>query len=147
MFMPNLMHPLKVISIGYERRSIDEFIELLKANDVKRLLDIREFPLSRKKGFSKKSLAAHLQQADIEYIHLRQAGNPFFKQRNELEKCLALYSEYLNNNPELVQNIAVELKGTSAMLCYERCHTDCHRSILLQAIRQVGCVFDLIQVE
>jgi len=141
------MNTIKVVSIGYERRNIDELIEFLKANDVKRLLDIREFPLSRKKGFSKKSLAAHLHLADIEYVHLRQAGNPYFKQRHDLAQCLALYGSYLNDNPELVRQIAMELKGISAMLCYERCHTDCHRSILLQAIRQAGWEFDLIKVE
>jgi len=97
------MNSTKVISIGYERRSIEELIYLLKTNHVTKLLDIRELPLLRKKGSSKKALAVHLEQVGIGYIHLRQAGNPYYKQKYDLVTCLALYSSYLSQNPTLIQ--------------------------------------------
>ena len=45
-----------IVSIGYEQRDVSELIGLLKANGVVTLVDVRLNPISRKKGFSKKSL-------------------------------------------------------------------------------------------
>lgn len=136
----------QIISVGYERRSIDELIQILKIQGIRRLLDIREYPHSRKKGFSKTSLSETLKGAGIEYVHLREAGNPYFKQR-DLTQCLALYRAYLDDHLELVEQIASEIRGVTAVLCYERRHQDCHRSILISALKRAGCEFELIEVE
>ena len=64
------------ISVGYEGRTPAEMVALLRAQRVSRVLDIRELPLSRRRGFSKTALAERLRKAGIEYRHLRFAGNP-----------------------------------------------------------------------
>lgn len=46
----------EVVSVGYERRSIEEFVEMLSANRVDVLVDVRLNPISRKRGFSKTAL-------------------------------------------------------------------------------------------
>lgn len=43
---------MRLYTIGYEGRSLPQFIGLLKERGVQRLLDVRERPLSRRKGFS-----------------------------------------------------------------------------------------------
>ncbi|MBK6650144.1 MAG: DUF488 domain-containing protein [Betaproteobacteria bacterium] len=48
------MHPL--FTLGYEGLTIDAFIARLQAAQVKTVVDVRELPLSRKKGFSKTGL-------------------------------------------------------------------------------------------
>jgi uncharacterized protein (DUF488 family) len=48
----------QVFTIGYEGRDIDEFVICLKDFNITRLIDVRELPLSRKRGFSKSTLAA-----------------------------------------------------------------------------------------
>lgn len=62
-----------VFTIGYEGRTINDFLADLRANDIKLLADVREAPTSRKRGFSKSALASALQDAGIDYLHLRCA--------------------------------------------------------------------------
>jgi len=61
----------KLFTVGYEGRSIDELVDALRAAGVERLVDVRELPLSRRKGFSKTALGDTLRDAGIEYIHVR----------------------------------------------------------------------------
>ncbi len=82
--------PAKLFTIGYEGRSLTEFVQLLVKNAITRVIDVRELPLSRRRGFSKTSLTEALAAHDIEYVHLRKAGNPYRDQRNDVEVCLGL---------------------------------------------------------
>ena len=64
-------------TIGYERhRTHASLTEALHGAGVERLLDVRELPLSRRRGFSKRALAAALGAAGIRYDHERALGNP-----------------------------------------------------------------------
>jgi uncharacterized protein (DUF488 family) len=66
-----------VFTIGYEYHTdTTSLIEALRAAGVRRLVDVRELPLSRRRGFSKTALAAALATAQIEYQHVRELGNP-----------------------------------------------------------------------
>lgn len=137
-----------VLSVGYERRSIEEFIELLVNHGVVKVVDVREKPASRKPGFSKRSLAEHLESAGIEYLHLRSAGNPFRTLKADIDHCLQLYKSHLCENPEAVEMLAAELENeTVAVLCYERDHESCHRSVLLDALARHGHNLEVIRVE
>lgn len=137
-----------VVSLGYERRSLDDLVELLHAHGVGKLLDIRELPLSRRPGFSKRALAAGLEEAGIEYCHLRQAGNPHRKLKADIAHCLSLYRAHLCDNPDVVKTVASELSdGPVAMLCYEREHDCCHRSVLLDALAQHGHPVEVVRLE
>lgn len=137
-----------VISIGYERRNIEEFVDLLEEYGVQTLLDIRELPLSRKKGFSKRALAARLEQSGIQYSHLKIAGNPYRKQKDEIELCLRLYRNHLDDHPQVLNAVAEEFADApTAILCYEREHCECHRSVLLDELQKQGAVSDVIRVE
>ena len=137
-----------VLSVGYERRTIEEFIELLVDHKVVKVLDVREKPASRKPGFSKRSLEEHLERAGIEYLHLRSAGNPFRALKADVERCLQLYESHLCKNPEAVELLAAELEDeTVAVLCYERAHECCHRSVLLDALAKRDHNLEVIRVE
>lgn len=121
-----------ILSIGYERRTPDEFLRILLEHSVTTLIDVRELPISRKKGFSKTALASLLESAGISYVHLREAGNPYRKLRAEIDKCLDLYSHYLAENPEVLDRFTAALPaGVTAVMCYEQSHEMCHRSVLL----------------
>ena len=58
-----------LFTVGYEGREPDELIALLQANGVDRVIDIRELPLSRRRGFSKTPLGTALRAVGIEYVH------------------------------------------------------------------------------
>lgn len=126
-----------VVSIGYERRSVEEMVQILTDNRVRVVIDIRQLPLSRRKGFSKRALADRLSGAGIEYRHIRSAGNPYRHLKAQTRRCLALYASYISRHPEAVKLVKDEMtKPTVAVLCYERLHDDCHRSVLLSALRR-----------
>ena len=63
-------------TIGYEGAALADFIATLKAARVSLVLDIREAPISRRPGFSKRVLGAALEETGIAYLHLRGLGNP-----------------------------------------------------------------------
>ena len=127
-----------IVSIGYEQRNVSELIGLLKANGVVTVVDVRLNPISRKKGFSKKALAAALTDAGIEYRHERELGNPKENRdpfRRGLESARQRYRHHLQNSADSVYERLVDLASTSrvALLCYERDHDQCHRSCILDA--------------
>jgi uncharacterized protein (DUF488 family) len=48
----------------------------LKVAKITRLIDVRELPISRRKGFAKTALSTALAVAGIEYVHLKGPGDP-----------------------------------------------------------------------
>jgi len=58
-------------TIGYEGLDISSFVEELREQKIRVLIDVRELPLSRKKGFSKSALNTVVTAAGVKYIHLR----------------------------------------------------------------------------
>jgi uncharacterized protein (DUF488 family) len=122
-------------TIGYSGRTLSEFVSTLRRAGVKRVVDVRALPLSRKKGFSKTALGEALSEAKIEYVHLREAGNPYRDQKANVAACLALYSAYVDGHPEVVQAVETAVDGKSAaLLCFEANACDCHRSVLVDRL-------------
>jgi len=124
-----------LFTIGYEGRELDELLAILRAHEVDRLLDVRQLPLSRRRGFSKTPLGEALRAAGIEYLHVRAAGNPF---RKEGEPGIAKYREYL---PAVaVAEVADAARGhRAALLCFCADVEHCHRGVLAPRVaRKLG---------
>jgi uncharacterized protein (DUF488 family) len=141
------MGALQVFTVGYEGRHLPEFVAILKVARVDRVIDIRELPLSRRKGFSKTPLSAALSEAGIEYVHLRSAGNPYRDQRADIVRCLKLYAGHLRRSPGVIDEVLAAAKGhRAALLCVEREACNCHRSVLAAQLgdgETVVCVQNL----
>ena len=69
------MHPT-LFTLGYEGLTIEAFIARLQAAQVKTVVDVRELPLSRKKGFLKTAFCAALSAHCIAYLHAPALGCP-----------------------------------------------------------------------
>jgi uncharacterized protein (DUF488 family) len=67
---------MQIFTIGYEGATQAEVVAALVAAGVKRLVDVRAVPLSRRPGFSKNILAAGLREAGIDYVGLKALGTP-----------------------------------------------------------------------
>ena len=140
----------RVISIGYEGRSLDDFLHVLETRQVTTLLDVRELPLSRRKGFSKTALEDSLREKGIGYAHLKFAGNPYRNLReSDLRSCLRKYTARLRRNADLVEMAADCFSDGDcvAVLCHERDHDHCHRSVLLDAIHEAGHRISVVRVD
>src|SRR5262249_37144191 len=66
---------MRIWTIGHSTRRIDEFISLLKENQIKLLLDVRAFPGSKRyPHFNKEALAKSLNAQGIRYEHFPELG-------------------------------------------------------------------------
>jgi len=65
-----------LLTIGYEGCTIDNVLAALREARVGLLIDVRAVPQSRKPGFSKRQLAAGLDEKGIDYLHLQGLGTP-----------------------------------------------------------------------
>ena len=141
---------MKLFTIGYEGATMDEFLSALRSAGVKRVIDVRALPLSRRPGFSKTPLSSALAEVGIDYVHLRALGTPAAGRtaaragrREELEEIYAGQLEL----PEAIV-AAEEMKSLaaerpSALLCYERDPAACHRTLLWKAAMPGAEIVDL----
>lgn len=141
---------MKIYTIGYEAVTMAEFVAALRAAGVKRVIDVRALPLSRRPGFSKSSLAAELATQGIDYVHLKALGTPKrgrdAAKKGDVATLRAVYDEQLEL-PEAQAQAAIMLglaaEMPSALLCFERDPAHCHRTLLLEAVGQGADVVEL----
>lgn len=126
---------LRVVEIGYQQSSLDWLCARLRRHGVATVVDIRELPWSRKRGFSKTALSRALEQIGISYIHMKEAGNPKENRRQArtAQECLALYRSHLEENDSFLNELYDIIRThKTALLCYEAELTECHRSVILE---------------
>jgi uncharacterized protein (DUF488 family) len=129
----------ELTTIGYEGVSLDAFIATLKAAKVTLLLDVRELPISRRRGFSKTALSEALSRAGIAYQHERALGAPRevrhrLREDGDLGRYFVDFREYLASQRQLLDELAGSLSGRVTLLCYERNPQQCHRSVVVNAL-------------
>jgi uncharacterized protein (DUF488 family) len=129
----------RLTTIGYEGVSLEAFLATLKAAGVTHLLDIRELPISRRKGFSKTPLSQALAGAGIRYQHERALGAPKqvrhrLRADGDLKRYFADFREYLATQDSVLQQLSKTLTGCVALLCFERNPAECHRSVVVAAL-------------
>lgn len=128
-------------TIGYEKATPDDVIGRLKAAGVEVLVDVRAVAASRRPGFSKRALAAGLDEAGIAYVHFRDLGTPKAGREaaraGRIAEMRAIFEAHLAT-PEAVDALAaaVALAGEKriALLCYEAEAACCHRRVLAERI-------------
>jgi len=132
---------MRIYTIGYEGTTMEEFLAALKGAGVERLIDVRALPLSRRPGFSKTPLRGALEAAGIEYVHLKALGTPAegrsaarAGRHDDLERIYAAQLELPEAIVQGAQMLELAAEKPSALLCFERDHEHCHRSLLLTEV-------------
>lgn len=123
-------------SIGYEGKTVEQYVNILINEDIRLLVDVRKNPLSMKFGYSKNQLKEILDNVNIEYIHIPSLGI-----KSSKRKELKTYSDYLDLFEEYEKEVLdyrnIELKELEILLikykrialtCFEADHNYCHRS-------------------
>ncbi|SEQ91526.1 DUF488 domain-containing protein [Sphingobium sp. YR768] len=132
---------MKIFTIGYEGTTQPALIAALQAAGVRLLADVRAVPLSRRPGFSKNILAAGLREAGIDYVGLKALGTPAegreAARKGQHARLAEIYTRQLDLPEAIVQ--AEQLKDMAAeiptaLLCFERDPSGCHRSLLIDAV-------------
>ncbi|MGH6735929.1 MAG: DUF488 family protein [Methyloceanibacter sp.] len=133
------MRPPAIYTIGYEGASVAAFVGALKEAGISLVLDIRAVPASRKKGFSKSPLAAHLAGAGVGYRHLRALGTPKrgreAARSGDLATFEAVFRAYLDEPEALLdfcEACTLAQSEPVCLLCLERDPHQCHRLIVAE---------------
>src|SRR5512141_2787485 len=99
-----------VCTIGHSNRSIGTFVELLRANEIVRVLDVRTVPRSRHNPqFNRETLAESLGALDIGYTHLPGLGGLRHARAHSLNTgwnnlSFRVYADYMQS-PEFGENV------------------------------------------
>jgi len=128
-------------TIGYEAADLADFIATLREAGISRLIDVRELAISRRKGFAKRALSEALADAGIEYVHLRGLGDPKegreAARAGEVTRFRKIFTSHMRSETaqaDLRTAVSLVEAGGVCLMCYERDHGSCHRSIVAQAI-------------
>lgn len=133
-----------LFTLGYEGLDVGSFIAVLRKAGVSTVVDVRELPLSRKKGFSKTAFGQALADSSIAYLHAPVLGCPkAIRARYAADDDWNAYSKsflaYLGAQTASVQEVA-KLASTTAicLVCFEADFTRCHRTYVAREARKLG---------
>ena len=133
--------PPDLLTIGYEGCTIDSVLNTLRQARVELLIDVRAVAASRKPGFSKRQLAAGLDEAGIGYLHLQRLGTPKpgrdAVRAGHPERMVPIFNAHMQTQEAqlaLAQAMARAIDQRSCLLCFERDHRRCHRHLVADMI-------------
>ena len=135
-----------LFTIGYEGRSIDDYMNLLIKNNVQVLCDVRKNPISRKYGFSKKSLQKIAENLGIKYFHIPELGISSHLRQSlnseiDYKKLFSLYKKTtLDVQKEELIKIVNQLnyKKRIVLTCFESDPSFCHRHCISSSLKQLN---------
>src|SRR5256885_1063238 len=128
-------------TIGYEGASIEDFIATLLTAEVAILVDVRELPISRRRGFAKNALSGSAQTAGINYVHSPGLGDPKegreAARASDRQRFRTIFSAHLSSpeaQADLTRVVELARSGGACLMCYERAPGECHRQMITDAI-------------
>lgn len=146
-----------VYTIGHSTRSIPEFVDLLKAHGVKKIVDVRTIPKSRHNPqFNEDELPVSLKEVGIDYIHISELGG--LRRTSHDSKNLGWnnrsfrgFADYMGTE-EFAAGLAhlekIAHKKVTAIMCAEAVPWRCHRSLIADALsKRHWAVFDIMSLK
>ena len=132
-----------ILTIGHSTRTWIDFLAILRAHGIKRVIDVRSIPRSRRNPqFNRETLSAKLRSARIGYVHLRKLGglrharrdSPNTSWRNTSFRGFADYMQTPDFLAGLQRLIKLAKQKRSALMCAEAVPWRCHRSLIADAL-------------
>jgi uncharacterized protein (DUF488 family) len=144
---------MTIFTIGHSTRSFEEFLAILDENGIRRLADIRRFPMSRRlPHFNSGPLAAALKSSGIDYRHFEGLGGRRPARRDSPHvgwrvEAFRGYADYMET-PEFAAALADLEEWASelptAIMCAEALYFKCHRRLTSDALRRDG--FEVLHI-
>ncbi len=134
-----------ILTVGHSNRSLADFLAILQAHRIDRILDVRRYPTSRKwPHFDAESLARELAEGGIAYTGLPELGGrrkprPDSRHGAWREQSFRGYADFMDT-PEFEAGLSrvLELAGAResrpALMCAESVPWRCHRSLIADAL-------------
>lgn len=137
----------RIFTIGHSTRTIEEFIEMLKAFQIKNLVDIRSLPGSRKfPQFNSEELEVSLKEVGIDYFLVKKLGgrrkvHKDSKNTRWRKDAFRSYADYMET-PDFEEGIQELIKitetGPTVYMCAEAVWWRCHRSMVSDYLKAKG---------
>jgi uncharacterized protein (DUF488 family) len=136
-----------IFTIGHSTRSWEDFLEILRAHGIKRLVDVRSIPRSRRNPqFNREILAKKLRSLRISYVHLPKLGGLRRARRDSLNmgwhntsfRGFADHMQTAEFEAGLQRLIQLSKQKPSAIMCAEAVPWRCHRSLIGDALTARG---------
>ena len=122
----------KIYTLGTDRRTEEDFIEILLAYNIQALIDVRRFPKSKIPIFRRENLEPLLRREGLEYLFLgeelggfRKGGYIAYTLTDDFIKGIALLEYFA-------------IKKPSVIICAERFPWKCHRKWVARELRKRG---------
>ena len=140
-----------VFTIGHSTRTWRDFLELLRAHCVQRVIDVRSIPRSRHNPqFNRETLSTKLRAVRIGYVHLQKLGglrharrdSPNMGWRNTSFRGFADYMQTSEFEAGLQRLMKLAVQKRCAMMCAEAVPWRCHRSLIADALTVRGIRVD-----
>lgn len=131
-----------LFTIGYEKATSPSVLGEITRAKIDLLVDVRAVAASRRPGFSKRQLAAGLDENGVGYLHLRGLGTPkdgrLAARAGKLDELHRIFDKHLKTpqaREELDELTALAKSGKRlCLLCYERNPHECHRQWVAEII-------------
>ena len=143
-----MMHlPDTLWTVGHSTRTLEAFLEVLRAWDIGRVADVRRYPSSRRyPQFNRGPLETALGEAGIEYLPFSDLGGmrkPHSNSRNTAwtNDGFRAYADYMETVPfrqALKQLLAHAVMHPTAVLCAEALWWRCHRALIADLLKVMG---------
>lgn len=127
-------------TIGHSTRPLDELVDALRAHQIRILVDIRAFPMSRRlPQFDRDSLDQSLPAAGIRYVWTKALGgyrkailkdSPNIALRNDSFRNYADYMLTAEFEQAIAEVIGLAEQIPTAYMCAERVYFRCHRMLV-----------------
>ncbi len=131
-----------VYTIGFAQKSLKDFIQLLKDNEVTRVVDIRLNNTSQLSGFAKKNdLAYILELVTIDYTHeltlapTQKLVSNYRKKKIPWEEFKEAYTQLLEER-NIKETFDFNRDETICFLCSEHEPYHCHRTIAAEYLKE-----------
>lgn len=131
-------------SIGYEQARQPAVLDELRQARIDVLVDVRAVAASRRPGFSKRQIAAALDEAGMSYVHLQKLGTPAegreAARAGDYDRLWRIFDKHMRSEParrELDELAGLIKTGKRiCVMCYCRDARHCHRSRITAAMRE-----------
>lgn len=132
-----------ILTVGHSNRSLEDFVQLMKAHDVTRVLDVRTIPRSaHNPQYNRETLPQDLRQVGLSYEHMPGLGGLRHSARGSLNTawCNAAFRGFADymQTPEfeaaLEELIEQARKARLVIMCAEAVPWRCHRSLIADAL-------------
>ena len=130
-------------TLGYQLHSQLSLLNLLTTQRISVLVDVRQNPISRKRGFSKTHLEKGARLSGIDYFHAPHLGTPTairkqYAKSGNVKDALEAYEAYLRSRRKYLQSLLNRVMlRRFCLLCLERDYTSCHRYIIVQMLAEI----------